>query len=143
MEFSYLELLQQREKLLKDLPVLEKSMLDTLSNDLINFLKNNKFNIKELVDGYSIDTTQYIVKIQVIYDKVIFTTRGLNSKKSDIVTDLESNLVKNEVVDAIVKEKKRRIQEPKSSQFSTKKIIWYPNQMTIDEFFKNNLSFLF
>jgi len=118
-EYTYTQLLEQKNSLLNDIVIVEKTMLDLLINSITSDFKNygSVINTKDYELYINIET--YDIVVQVNLDKVVFTyKKGTKSKKQNDKIPLKTSVL---------------------TLFS-KSVIWYPERQTYDDFSKIHLT---
>ena len=114
-EYTYTQLLEQKNSLLNDIVIVEKTMLDLLIKSITSDFKNygSVINTKDYELYINIET--YDIVVQVNLDKVVFTyKKGTKSKKQNDKIPLKTSVL---------------------TLFS-KSVIWYPERQTYDDFSK-------
>jgi hypothetical protein len=113
--YTYNELLTQKNSLLTEIQIVEKTILDLLVESINSEFKNNGGNIT--VNGYElyINIQSYDVKVDVTLDKVIFSyNKTITPKKQKDKIPLKTQIL----------------------PFFSKTIIWYPEKQSYDDFSK-------
>lgn len=140
MDDTYLGLHRQRLENLEMIPILQNDMYEYLYSFINQIIEDsgNSYNITNKV--FFVESNIYKIRINISFDRVIFRiTRNRQIKRdTNLVSDKQlTNLEGVEVAESVLSNV-RRYKTSLILPFSSKTIVWIPNEKTFDEILKKH-----
>ena len=140
MDDTYLGFYQQRLELLETIPTIQESMLQHLNSFISQTIEDSGVSYTSKDGVFSVESKLYRIRINISFDRVIFritrnrqVKRETNLVSDNKLTNLEGTQVAESALSNVIRSKTSL-----TLPFSSKTIIWTPNESTFDELLKKH-----